>query len=143
MICVDCGEVPMCPRCSVSLTYHRANHRLMCHYCGHSEPMPEECPKCGGHLKTIGIGTQKIEQELHVLYPDVKVLRMDADTISATNSHEAILDRFQKENIPILIGTQMVTKGLNFENVTLVGVVDADMSLYVDHYRAAETFRSR
>jgi len=139
MICVDCGEVPMCPRCSVSLTYHRANHRLMCHYCGHSEPMPEECPKCGGHLKTIGIGTQKIEQELHALYPDVKVLRMDADTISATNSHEAILDRFQKENIPILIGTQMVTKGLNFENVTLVGVVDADMSLYVDHYRAAET----
>ncbi len=139
LICVDCGEVPMCPRCSVSLTYHTVNNRLMCHYCGHSQALPEDCPHCGGHLKTVGFGTQKIELELNELFPDAPVLRMDADTISASNSHEAILQRFKEEKIPILIGTQMVTKGLNFENVTLVGVVDADTSLYVDHYRAAET----
>lgn len=139
LICVECGEVPSCDRCSVSLTYHAANHRLMCHYCGYSIPVPDRCPRCGGHLKSVGIGTQRVEQELHRLFPETPVLRMDADTISATNSHEDVLERFQKEKIPILIGTQMVTKGLNFENVTLVGVVDADMSLYVDHYRAAET----
>ena len=137
MICVDCGEVPSCPRCSVSLTYHAANQRLMCHHCGYSEPMSERC-KCGGHRKIVGSGTQKIETELETLFPDTKVLRMDADVISARNTHEDILHRFQEEKIPILIGTQMVTKGLNFEDVTLVGVVDADMSLYVDHYRAAE-----
>ncbi len=139
MICVDCGEVPMCPRCSVSLTYHRANGRLMCHYCGHSQTVPDRCPHCGGKLKTVGTGTQKVEQELQVLFPGTEILRMDADTVTASNSHEAMLERFQKENIPILLGTQMVTKGLNFENVTLVGIVDADMSLYVDHYRGAET----
>ena len=139
LICVDCGQVPMCPRCSVSLTYHLTNHRLMCHYCGHSEPLPDRCPSCGGHLKAVGTGTQRVEDELHQLFPGVPTLRMDADTISASNRHETVLERFQKENIPVLIGTQMVTKGLNFENVTLVGVVDADMSLYVDHYRAAET----
>lgn len=139
LICVECGEVPSCPRCSVSLTYHAANCRLMCHYCGFSQPVPDRCPRCGGHVKSVGTGTQRIEQELQALYPGTPVLRMDADTISAVNSHEAILDRFQKEKIPILVGTQMVTKGLNFENVTLVGVVDADMSLYMDHYRAAET----
>lgn len=139
LICVDCGAVPSCPRCSVSLTYHLANHRLMCHYCGFSQPAPDRCPDCGGHIKAIGTGTQKVEQELNVLFPGTEILRMDADTVSVTNSHEAILERFRTEKIPILVGTQMVTKGLNFENVTLVGVVDADMSLYVDHYRAAET----
>lgn len=139
MICVDCGEVPMCPRCSVSLTYHSANGRLMCHHCGYSQPVLEECPHCGGHLKSIGSGTQQIEQELQELFPDTEIMRMDADTISATNSHEVMLESFRKKNIPILIGTQMVTKGLNFENVTLVGVLDADMSLYVNHFRAAET----
>ncbi len=139
MICVDCGEVPMCPRCSVSLTYHSANGRLMCHHCGFSQPGLERCPHCGGHLKAVGSGTQQIEQELRELFPDTEILRMDADTISATNSHEALLERFRKKNIPILLGTQMVTKGLNFENVTLVGVLNADMSLYVNHFRAAET----
>lgn len=139
MICVDCADVPHCPHCSVSLTYHKTNGRLMCHYCGYSEPMHERCPQCGGHRKILGTGTQKIEQELNSLFPDAPVLRMDADTISAANPHDAILERFQKEQIPFLVGTQMVTKGLNFENVTLVGVVDADMSLYVNHYRAAET----
>ena len=128
LVCVDCGEVPQCPNCSVSLTYHSANRRLMCHYCGHSEPVPVLCPACGGHLKPMGIGTQRLEQELKAHWPEVPVLRMDADVISASNSHEKILRTFVREQVPILIGTQMVTKGLDFENVTLVGVVDADQA---------------
>lgn len=139
LICVDCGTVPYCPNCSVSLTYHRVNHRLMCHHCGFSMPAVQACPTCGGTMKPLGIGTQQVEQELLEKFPGTAVIRMDADTISAKNTHEDILRRFDQENIPILIGTQMVTKGLNFENVTLVGVVDADMSLYINHYRAAET----
>lgn len=139
LICVECGEAPSCPRCSVSLTYHSVNRRLMCHYCGYSHPLPQRCPQCGGPLKPVGAGTQKIEEELHYFFPDTAVLRMDADTVTASNNHEAILSRFQRERIPILLGTQMVAKGLDFENVTLVGVVDADMSLYVDNFRAAET----
>ena len=139
VICVDCGEVPHCPRCSVSLTYHKANHRLMCHYCGYSQPAEDSCPACGGPIKILGTGTQKVEEELQVRFPNIKILRMDADTVSASNSHEAILDRFQKEHVPVLIGTQMVTKGLNFPNVTMVGIVDADMSLYMNNYRASET----
>lgn len=138
-ICVACGEVPSCPRCSVSLTYHSANHRLLCHYCGYSQPLQERCPTCGGAMKTMGTGTQKLEEELRALFPGQEILRMDADTISASNTHEDILSRFQTEKIPILVGTQMVTKGLNFEQVTLVGVVDADLSLYVNQFRAAET----
>ncbi len=137
--CVNCGEVPQCPRCSVHLTYHAANRRLMCHHCGHSEPMPERCPLCGGPLKPVGTGTQKVEEELHSLLPDVGILRMDTDTITAVNTHEKLLYRFESEKIPILLGTQMVAKGLDFENVALVGVLDADMSLYVENYRAAET----
>ena len=136
--CVDCGYVPMCPACTVNLTYHHANGRLMCHYCGHSEPLPGRCPECGGHLKQIGFGTQKVQEQLERLLPGVGVLRMDADTVSAVNTHEKLLARFRDEHIPILLGTQMVAKGLNFENVTLVGVLDADMSLYIGSYRAAE-----
>ena len=139
MICVDCGEVPTCPRCSVSLTYHQVNGRRMCHYCGWSEPADHVCPACGGPLKILGTGTQRIEAELEMLLPDTGVLRMDADTITAANNHKAVFQKFQTEKIPILLGTQMVTKGLNFENVTLVGVLDADMSLYVNHFRAAES----
>ena len=139
MVCVDCGYVPMCPGCSVDLTYHHANGRMMCHYCGHSEPLPYRCPSCGGHLKPIGIGTQKVQEQLEQLLPGAAVLRMDADTVSAVNTHEKLLKRFREEKIPILLGTQMVTKGLNFENVTLVGVLDGDMSLYVGSYRASET----
>ncbi|MBO2527501.1 MAG: primosomal protein N', partial [Clostridiales bacterium] len=134
-----CGYVPTCPGCTVNLTYHKANGRLMCHYCGHSEVLPARCPECGGHLKQIGFGTQKVQEQLHNLLPDTEILRMDADTVSAVNTHEKLLTRFREENIPILLGTQMVAKGLNFENVTLVGVLDADMSLYVGSYRAAET----
>ena len=139
LVCVDCGEVPTCPRCSVHLTYHSVNNRLMCHYCGYSEPAVTRCPKCGGPMKPVGSGTQKIQEELAALFPDTRVLRMDADTVAAYGGHEAILNEFQEKQIPILLGTQMVAKGLNFENVTLVGVLDADMSLYVDNYRAAET----
>lgn len=139
LVCVECGDVPQCPRCSVSLTYHSANRRLMCHYCGHSEPVPDACGVCGGHLKAMGAGTQKVEQELQEKLPDAAVLRMDADTVTAVNNHGVILKKFKEEKIPILLGTQMVTKGLDFENVTLVGVLDADLSLYVDNFRASET----
>ena len=139
LVCVDCREIPECPRCSVKLTYHSANHRLMCHYCGYSQSAPERCPKCGGPLKTIGTGTQKVELELKELFPDMAVDRMDADTVSAVNTHEKILDHFQKENVPVLLGTQMVAKGLNLPKVTLVGVLDADLSLYTGGYRAGET----
>ena len=139
LVCVDCREVPECPRCNVKLTYHSANKRLMCHYCGFSQPAPERCPSCGGPLKTIGTGTQKVQQELAALFPDMETLRMDTDTVSAVNTHEKILEHFQKENIPILLGTQMVAKGLNLPNVTLVGVLDADLSLYTGGFRAGET----
>ena len=136
--CGECGQAPACPRCSAYLTYHGANGRLMCHYCGYSEKLPERCPDCGGGLHFIGLGTQKIEAELKSRYPDVEVMRMDTDTVSAAHSHEAILERFQRKRVPILLGTQMVAKGLDFENVTLVGVIAADLSLYADHFRASE-----
>ncbi len=139
LVCVDCRKIPECPRCSVRLTWHSANNRLMCHYCGHSRPVPERCPSCGGPLKTIGTGTQKVQEELEFLFPDMETSRMDADTVSAVNTHEKILEHFQKEKIPVLIGTQMVAKGLNLPDVTLVGVLDADLSLYTGGYRAGET----
>ena len=139
LVCVDCRETPECPRCSIRLTYHSANHRLMCHYCGHSQPVTERCPSCGGPLKAIGTGTQKVQEELEFLFPEMPTSRMDADTVSAVNTHEVILQRFQQEKIPVLIGTQMVAKGLNLPDVTLVGVLDADLSLYTGGYRAGET----
>ena len=138
LLCGECGEVPECPRCSVPMTYHSANGRLMCHYCGHSEPAYERCPQCGGIMKHIGTGTQKVEEELHALFPGAKVLRMDTDTVGASHGHEKLLRQFEEEKIPILLGTQMVAKGLDFENVTLVGVLCADASLYIDNYRAPE-----
>ena len=139
LVCVDCRKTPECPRCAVRLTYHSANKRLMCHYCGYSQPVPDRCPECGGPLKTIGTGTQKVQQELEYLFPDWESIRMDTDTVNAVNTHEKILQQFQKEKIPVLIGTQMVAKGLNLPDVTLVGVLDADLSLYTGGYRAGET----
>ena len=139
LVCVDCRKTPECPRCGIRLTYHSANRRLMCHYCGYSQPVPERCPDCGGPLKTLGIGTQKVQQELELLFPDKKSLRMDTDTVNAVNTHEKILKEFQEENVPVLVGTQMVAKGLNLPTVTLVGVLDADLSLYTGGYRAGET----
>ena len=136
LLCPQCGYVPQCPRCSVYLTYHSANGRMMCHYCGYSEKSSETCPSCGGAMKHIGVGTQRAEEELRALFPGTEVLRMDADTVS--QGHEKLLRDFQVRQVPILLGTQMVAKGLDFANVTLVGVLAADMSLYVDHYRASE-----
>ena len=139
LVCVDCRQAPECPRCSVRMTYHSANNRLMCHYCGFSQPVPDRCPACGGALKTIGTGTQKVQQELSQLFPDLETIRMDADTVSAANTHEAILNRFQQQKQGVLLGTQMVAKGLNLPDVTLVGVLDADLSLYTGGFRAGET----
>ena len=136
--CGECGFVPECPRCSVKLTYHSANHRLMCHHCGYSQPLPPSCPQCGGMLNFIGLGTQRLQEEVEERFPGVEVLRMDTDTVSSAHPHEEILERFRKEKVPILVGTQMVAKGLDFENVTLVGVIAPDLSLYVDDFRAGE-----
>lgn len=137
--CTDCGWTPECPSCSVSMTYHSANHRLMCHYCGRSVPLPERCPVCGSvHLRTEGVGTQKLEEELSGLFPSARIIRMDADTTMTKHSHERLLAQFAAHEADILLGTQMVTKGLDFESVSLVGVIDADQSLYAQDYRARE-----
>ena len=139
LVCVDCRESPECPRCNARLTYHSANERLMCHYCGYSQRAATRCPKCDGALKRVGTGTQKVQQELESVFPGMQIQRMDTDTVSAVNTHEKILEKFKQEKIPVLLGTQMVAKGLNLPDVTLVGVLDADLSLYTDNYRAAET----
>ena len=136
--CGDCGFTYKCPRCSVSLTYHSVNRRLLCHYCGFSRRVDESCPECGGRLKYVGAGTQLVVEELNSLFPDRQILRMDTDSVAPIGSHEELFERFRRENIPFLVGTQMVTKGLNFENVTLVGVLSADQSLYAGDYRAGE-----
>ena len=139
LVCVDCREAPECPRCSARLTYHSANQRMMCHYCGYSQPVEQRCPHCGGRLKQVGVGTQKVQQQLQEAYPALTIDRMDADTVTAANGHEQILNHFQTENVNVLLGTQMVAKGLNLPNVTLVGVLDGDLGLYTDSFRAAET----
>lgn len=139
LVCISCSEVPECPRCNARLTYHSANERLMCHYCGYSQSVPDKCPSCGGTLKRVGTGTQKIQQDIAGIFPDIDVARMDTDTVSAVNTHEKILDQFHASGTPVLIGTQMVAKGLNLPKVTLVGVLDADLGLYMNHYCAAET----
>lgn len=136
--CGECGYTYKCPRCSVSLTYHSNNRRLMCHYCGFSRWVDSACPDCGGTLNYIGAGTQMIEQEINRLFPGVEVMRMDTDSVTPVGSHEELFERFRRERIPIMVGTQMVTKGLNFENVTLVGVISADQSLYAGNYKAGE-----
>lgn len=136
--CGDCGFTYKCPRCSVSLTYHSVNRRLLCHYCGYSRRADEACPQCGGRLKYVGAGTQLVVEELQALFPGRAILRMDTDSVTPVGSHEALFERFRQEKIPFLVGTQMVTKGLNFENVTLVGVLSADQSLYAGDYRAGE-----
>ncbi|MEG0940290.1 MAG: primosomal protein N' [Oscillospiraceae bacterium] len=136
--CCECGYTYKCPRCSVSLTFHSANNRLMCHYCGYSQGLDEACPECGGKLSYIVAGTQKIEEELTEAFPSTEILRMDTDTVMGAGSHEALLGKFRDERVPIMIGTQMVTKGLDFPNVTLVGVISADQALYSGDYRSSE-----
>lgn len=137
--CRNCGYVPKCPNCNVSLTYHKSIEKLVCHYCDYAHGQYSSCPKCSSkYIKNFGIGTQKVADEVGKLFPSARVIRMDADTTSARLSHEKLLSSFKNKEADILIGTQMITKGLDFENVTLVGIIAADMSLNVDDYRAAE-----
>lgn len=137
--CESCKTVMTCPKCSISLTYHSANNRLMCHYCGYSIPFTDTCPKCANkNIRYAGFGTQRVEQELKSRFPSASVLRMDADTTTAKNSHEKALTAFAAGDYDILIGTQMVAKGLDFPNVTVVGIISADNELYNDDFRSAE-----
>lgn len=137
--CNDCGHVITCPNCSISLTYHSTNNRLTCHYCGYTKSLDNVCPECHSeNIRYSGYGTQKIEDELSYLFPDARILRMDADTTSAKFSHEKLFNAFANHEYDIMIGTQMVAKGLDFDNVTLVGVVNADNSLYDESYNSAE-----
>ncbi len=137
--CRECGHVMECSQCSIALTYHRKTEKLVCHYCGETHENITICPECGSkYVKFFGTGTQKIEDELHTLFPDARILRMDFDTTSRKGGHESILNRFRQGDADILLGTQMVTKGLDFPDVTLVGVLAADASLNVDDFRAGE-----
>lgn len=137
--CRECGFVFECDQCSIALTYHRKSDKLVCHYCGQTRDNVTVCPECGSqYVKFFGTGTQKIEDELHTLFPDARILRMDFDTTSGKGGHEMILNRFRRGEADILLGTQMVTKGLDFPEVTLVGVLAADASLNVDDFRAGE-----
>ena len=137
--CPSCSWVASCPNCSISLTYHNANKRLLCHYCGYSTPIDNTCPECGGeHLKFFGLGTQKLEEEILSVFPTAKVLRLDADTTMSRDAFSNSLKRFANCEYDIMIGTQMVAKGLDFPNVTLVGVVGADQAMYSEDYRSYE-----
>ncbi|MCQ2440335.1 MAG: primosomal protein N' [Clostridia bacterium] len=137
--CPNCGWVAKCPNCSVSLTYHSANGRVMCHYCGYSQPSPKKCPECEGeHIKFMGIGTQKVEEELKTLFPTAKVLRLDADSTVSRDSFSTKLSAFSNGEYDIMLGTQMVAKGLDFSRVSLVGVIGADMAMYSEDYKSLE-----
>lgn len=137
--CRKCGEVLTCPSCNVSYTYHASDKALVCHYCGKEVPVPKICPSCGSHyIRYFGTGTQKIEEETRRLFPEASVLRMDADTTTGKNGHARILELFGKGKADILIGTQMIAKGHDFPNVTLVGILAADLSLNLGTYQAAE-----
>ena len=137
--CTECGTVATCPNCSISMTYHIKNGRLMCHYCGYSVPYTKKCDNCKNDtLKFVGAGTQKLEEELKLIVPDARVLRMDTDTTNSRYSYEENFSSFGKGEYDILVGTQMVAKGLNFENVTLVGVLSVDQMLFNDDYKSGE-----
>lgn len=137
--CTACGEVVTCPNCSISMTYHAANGRLMCHYCGYSMRFTQKCPSCHKPaLRYAGFGTQRIEDELEKAVPGARIMRMDTDTASSRFAHEECLNAFAKGDYDILVGTQMVAKGLNFENVTLAAVVSVDQQLYNDDFRSLE-----
>ena len=137
--CRSCGEAVKCPHCAVSLTFHRPD-RLVCHYCGYEEKMPDKCPKCSSpYIGTFGLGTEKVEEIVKKDFPAARVLRMDGDTTTGKNGHEAILESFKNGEADILIGTQMIVKGHDFEKVSLVGILAADLSLFLGDFRAAET----
>ena len=136
--CEDCREVLKCTKCSVPMVYHKAAHKVLCHYCGSQMEPPTVCPSCGGKLQYRGFGTQKAEEELAKLFPDARVLRMDQDSTAAKDAHEKLLARFANHEYDIMVGTQMVAKGLDFEDVTLVGVLGIDSLLFAQGFRAYE-----
>ncbi|MEH7349858.1 primosomal protein N' [Gottfriedia acidiceleris] len=139
VMCRDCGYTIQCPHCEVSLTYHKHNHHLKCHYCGYETYMPKQCPSCQSeHIRFFGTGTQKVEEAITKTYPEARVIRMDNDTTSRKGAHEKMLKQFGNGEADILLGTQMIAKGLDFPNVTLVGVLAADSSLHLPDFRASE-----
>ena len=139
VMCRECGHTMICKNCNITMTYHSKGNKLKCHYCGHEQNNVSVCPECGSHyIKYFGTGTQKLEQEIHDLFPEASTIRMDIDTVSKKNSHEKILNQFKEDNIDILIGTQMVVKGHHFPRVTLVGVIAADSSIFSEDFRANE-----
>ena len=138
--CEDCREVLKCQKCSVPMVYHKSAHKLLCHYCGSQmDPPPQKCPTCGGKLQYRGFGTQKAEEELAKLFPEARILRMDQDSTAAKDAHEKLLAKFARREYDIMVGTQMVAKGLDFEDVTLVGVLGIDSLLFAQGFRAYET----
>lgn len=139
VMCRTCGYVAECPNCDISLTFHQRSNNLRCHYCGHAETVPETCPECASeHIRYFGTGTQRVEEELAKLFPAIRVVRMDVDTTSEKGSHEKLLQQFRDKKADVLLGTQMVAKGLDFPDVTLVGVIAADSALNLPDFRAAE-----
>lgn len=139
VMCRDCGHVQQCPHCDIALTYHKQHHRMKCHYCSHEEPVPHTCPKCSSDLiRFFGTGTERVEEAINQLIPQASVIRMDVDTTRRKGAHEKLLQRFANKEADILLGTQMIAKGLDFPNVTLVGVLTADSMLHLPDFRAAE-----
>ncbi|MBQ2290874.1 MAG: primosomal protein N' [Paludibacteraceae bacterium] len=136
--CAKCGEAPKCPNCDVTMTYHKATNALVCHYCGHSTRIPSQCPKCGGEMRTQGFGTERLEEEIKGLFPEARVARMDLDSTRKKDSYQQIIDDFAAHRVDILIGTQMVTKGLHFNDVSLVAVLQADSLLNMPDFRSYE-----
>lgn len=137
--CRSCGEVIKCDDCDISMTYHKAKNRLICHYCGKTKPLPRVCPSCGSKfIKQFGVGTQRVEEEVQKYFPEARVLRMDRDTTGKKDSFEKFYEKIKNKEADIIIGTQMVSKGFDFEDVTLVGIVAADLSLYISDYKARE-----
>ena len=136
--CTSCGYTFKCPNCDITLTYHKTNNTLRCHYCGHFEYRPNVCPECKNDLNSLGMGTQKLEEEISKAFPSAKVLRMDADTTSKKGMHEKLIKEFKEKRYDIMLGTQMISKGLNFDGVSLVGVINADNSLNLPDFRSGE-----
>jgi len=137
--CEDCNWIPTCINCAVSLTYHQYRHALICHYCGYREELPKQCPTCSSkRILTLGYGTEKLEEELKLHFPEARVSRMDLDTTRTKTGYETILGDFEKGNTDILVGTQMVTKGLDFDRVNLVGIFDADRMMHFPDFRSYE-----